>query len=188
MKFHKYMLYIYKLSELEPDIKPDRKQAGVTLRDDGETIGLFEPLMISEGSPKRAEINDLALELATRSASFRSSLPASIASSLADLIRSMNCYYSNLIEGHNTHPVDIERALADDYSADPEKRDLQLEAKAHIAVQKWIDDGGLDSRATAPDAILEIHRRFCDLLPPDLLFVEHPNTGEKLPVIPWSNT
>lgn len=156
----------------------------MTVRDDGETIGLFEPLMISEGSPKRAELNDLALELATRSASFRSSLPGSVAASLADLIRSMNCYYSNLIEGHNTHPVDIERALADDYSTDPEKRDLQLEAKAHIAVQKWIDDGGLEGRATAPDAILELHRRFCELLPPDLLFVEHPNTGEKLPVIP----
>ena len=55
----------------------------------------------------------------------------------------MNCYYSNLIEGHNTHPVDIERALAGDYSTDPEKRDLQLEAKAHIAVQKWIDEGGM---------------------------------------------
>ncbi|MDJ0826421.1 MAG: Fic family protein [Rhodobacter sp.] len=156
----------------------------MTLRDDGESIGLFEPLMIGEVSPKRAELNDLALELATRSASFRSSLPASIAASLADLIRSMNCYYSNLIEGHNTHPVDIERALADDYSADPEKRDLQLEAKAHIAVQKWIDEGGLEGRATEPDAILELHRRFCELLPPDLLFVEHPNTGEKLPVVP----
>ncbi len=156
----------------------------MTLRDDGETIGLFEPLMVSEGSKHRAELNDLALDLATRSASFRASLPDSIASALAGLIRSMNCYYSNLIEGHNTHPVDIERALKDDYSSDPEKRDLQLEARAHIAVQKWIDEGGLEGRATAPDAILEIHRRFCELLPPDLLFVEHPGTGERIPVIP----
>ena len=132
----------------------------------------------------RAELNDLALDLATRSASFRASLPGSIATALAGLIRSMNCYYSNLIEGHNTHPIDIERALKDDYSADPEKRDLQLEAKAHIAVQKWIDENGLEGRATAPDTILEIHRRFCELLPPDLLFVEHPGTGEKIPVIP----
>jgi hypothetical protein len=28
----------------------------------------------------------------------------------------MNCYYSNLIEGHDTHPVDIEHALQGDYS------------------------------------------------------------------------
>jgi Fic family protein len=156
----------------------------MTLRDDGESIALFEPLMISEGSPDRSKLNDLALELATRAAAFRSSLPASTASALADLIRSMNCYYSNLIEGHNTHPVDIERALKDDYSADPEKRDLQLEAKAHIEVQKWIDDDGLEDTPTAPASLLEIHRRFCELLPEDLLFVENPDTGERLRVVP----
>ncbi|MBJ6612111.1 MAG: hypothetical protein JG718_17270 [Candidatus Thiothrix moscowensis] len=62
---------------------------------------------------------------------------------LSDLVRSMNCYYSNLIEGHDTQPIDIERALNEDYSTDPKKRDLQLEAKAHIAVQQWIDADGL---------------------------------------------
>jgi len=153
-------------------------------RDDGESIGLFEPLMVSEGSPHRAGLSDLALELAEKSAAFRASLPESIAAALADLVRSMNCYYSNLIEGHNTHPIDIERALAGDYSADPKKRDLQLEAKAHITVQKWIDDDGLEEPPTAPASIIEIHRRFCELLPEDLLFVEDPKTKEKLPVGP----
>jgi hypothetical protein len=57
---------------------------------------------------------------------------------LAELVRSMNCYYTNLIEGHVTHPVDIERALQGDYSSDLRKRNLQLEAKAHIGVQRWI--------------------------------------------------
>ena len=74
----------------------------------------------------------------------------------------MNCYYSNLIEGHDTHPVDIERALQGDYSGDAKKRDLQLEAKAHITVQQWIDEGGLQGRAVTADAIREIHRRFCE--------------------------
>ena len=44
-----------------------------------------------------------------------------MASALGDLVRSMNCYYSNLIEGHDTHPIDIERALNGDYSNDPKK-------------------------------------------------------------------
>jgi Fic family protein len=153
-------------------------------RDHGETIGLFEPLMVSEGSPKRGELSDLALDLATTSARFSSGLPESIADALAGLIRSTNCYYSNLIEGHNTHPIDIERALNDDYSVDPKKRDLQLEAKAHITVQKWIDGDGLGGRPTEPDMIREMHRRFCELLPSDLLFVEMPSTGEKIPVVP----
>jgi Fic family protein len=74
--------------------------------------------------------------------------------SLAGLVRAMNCYYSNLIEGHDTHPVDIERALRNDYSLDARKRDLQLEAKAHIAVQEWIDGGGLGAgRAVKTEAI-----------------------------------
>jgi Fic family protein len=153
-------------------------------RDDEESIALFEPLMISEGSPGRAELNNLALDLAISSVELQSGLPASTASALADLIRSMNCYYSNLIEGHNTHPIDIERALKDDYSADPKKRDLQLEAKAHISVQKWIDESGLDSPPTSPEAVIEIHRRFCERLPEDLLFVENPETGERLRVVP----
>ena len=46
-------------------------------------------------------------------------LPEGVMTALADLVRAMNCYYSNLIEGHDTHPVDIERALKNDYSADP---------------------------------------------------------------------
>ncbi len=40
----------------------------MTLRDDGESLGLFEPLMVSEGSKHRAALNDQALELAQRSA------------------------------------------------------------------------------------------------------------------------
>jgi Fic family protein len=103
---------------------------------------------------------------------------------LADLVRAMNCYYSNLIEGHDTHPVDIERAMRGDYSADPAKRNLQLEAKAHIAVQRWIDEGGLDGRAFTATGICEVHKRFCELVPEELLWAENPETKEKLPVVP----
>jgi Fic family protein len=59
-----------------------------------------------------------------------------------------------------------------------------LEAEAHVTVQKWIDEGGLEGRATTQEAIVEIHRRFCALLPEELLTVQHPATKEKLPVIP----
>jgi Fic family protein len=108
----------------------------------------------------------------------------SLLGSLADLVREMNCYYSNLIEGHDTHPVDIERALKNDYSKDPRKRDLQLEAKAHIAVQEWIDRGGLKDRAVTTDAIREVHRRFCEHLPDDLLWLDDPVTKERVRIIP----
>lgn len=122
--------------------------------------------------------------LAARSAGFRRSLPMGVVAALADLVRSMNCYYSNLIEGHDTHPVDLEWALKNDYSADVRKRNLQIEAKAHIEVQQWIDAGGLLRRATTRAGVCEIHRRFCEKLPEELLSVENPETGERMPVVP----
>lgn len=155
------------------------------MRDDNESIARFEPLMVGEGSAHRPALNDLALELATCSAAFRSALPDGIARALAELIRSMNCYYSNLIEGHNTHPVDIERALQDDYSADSVQRDLQLEAKAHIVVQQWIDEGGIAAgEVTAPSNLAEMHRRFCQALPAEMLQMDDPRTGDKLTITP----
>lgn len=164
--------------------KADNKADIKTAEDRGEATGLMEPLVLGEGSRHRAELTDLALELAQRSAGFRRSLPESLLSSLATLVRAMNCYYSNLIEGHDTHPIDIERALQGDYSKDAKKRDLQLEAMAHIAVQQWIDEGGLRGRAVAADSIREIHRRFCGALPEDLLWVEDPATHERIRIIP----
>jgi Fic family protein len=153
---------------------PDRK----------EDIALMEPMRLDEGSRFRPELNELVFELATKSSGFRRSLPDGVAKPLADLVRSMNCYYSNLIEGHNTHPVEIERALKGEYSNDAKERNLQLEAKAHIEVQHWIDDGGLRGRTTTRDGVCEIHRRFCKSLPEELLWVENPDTHERLHVEP----
>jgi Fic family protein len=164
----------------EADIKPDIRAAA----DRNEAVSLMEPLLIGDTSRHRAGLTDLALELAQRSAGFRRSLPESLLASLAGLVRSMNCYYSNLIEGHDTHPIDIERALNGEYSEDAKKRDLQLEAKAHIAVQQWIDGGGVKGRAVTADTLREIHRRFCEHLPADLLWVEDPATKQKIEVIP----
>jgi Fic family protein len=167
------------------DSEADKISANsATPPDRSEPLGLMEPLVISHGARQRPALGDLAIELATAAAGFRRSLPDGIVRALADLVRAMNCYYSNLIEGHDTHPIDIERALRKDYSADPEKRNLQLEAEAHIAVQKWIDEGGLTGRACTANGIREIHRRFCELLPDELLYVEHPTTKEHIPVTP----
>ncbi len=152
--------------------------------DRDETVSLMEPLLISDTSTHRGSLSDLALELAAQSARLRGSLPAYTRHSLADLVRAMNCYYSNLIEGHDTHPVDIERALKNDYSTNTKQRNLQLEAKAHITVQKWIDEGGLKDHATTVDGLREIHRRFCDLLPDELLWAVNPENGERMEIVP----
>jgi Fic family protein len=165
-------------------LEPDNEAATTLPQDRGEDTSAIEPLVLSEVSRHRLPLNDLVLELATASAGLHRSLPPGIIGPLGDLVRSMNCYYSNLIEGHYTHPVDIERAMKDDYSGDPEKRNLQLEAKAHIAVQRWIDEGGLQEAPTSARAIREIHRRFGELLPEQLLVATDPDTGRAVRIAP----
>lgn len=162
------------------DKHTDNKADKSDIKDDGESVAMIEPLLVRESGMHRDKLADLALTLTEHSTRLKSALPKEVAIALSDLVRSMNCYYSNLIEGHNTHPIDIERALNDDYSDDPKKRDLQLEARAHIEVQRWIDEGGLAGRAATTDGILEIHRRFCASLPEELLWAENPDTGERV--------
>lgn len=160
-------------------------QADIYAVDRDEVVSLMEPLLLGERSPHRGPLTDLALDLTQKSAGFSRSLPPGILASLGDLVRAMNCYYSNLIEGHSTHPVEIERALKSEYSNDARKRDLQHEARAHIAVQQWIDAGGLKGRRSLTvEGIRETHLRFCQLLPEDLLWVEDPKTNERIRMIP----
>jgi hypothetical protein len=156
------------------------KPAIVPAEDRGEAVVLMEPLRIGEASSHRAALGDLVVDLAAKAAGFRCSLPVGVHTALASVVRAMNCYYSNLIEGHDTHPVDIERALKNDYSTDPEKRDLQLEARAHIEVQEWMDGGGLIGRAATREALCEIHERFYGALPEQLRTVEDPKTKDKV--------
>lgn len=152
--------------------------------DEQEDRALMEPMKISSGSAGYMELLDLAMDLARKSEGFKRSMPDGTVKALSDMVRSMNCYYSNLIEGHDTHPVDIERALRNDYSEDAAKRELQLEAKAHIEVQQWIDAGGLKGRAVSMSGLREIHRRFCQQMPEGLLWVKNPNSEERVPVVP----
>jgi Fic family protein len=147
------------------------------------TPAAAEPYMPTEGT---AVLENLAFDLAREASELSAQLHPAVRLSVAELVRSMNCYYSNLIEGHNTHPRDIDRALAADYSTDLHRRDLQLEARAHIEVQQMIDERvGELPRPPAARAFIEwTHREFCKRLPESLLVVVNPDTGERVPVVP----
>lgn len=131
-------------------------------------------------------LENLAFDLAREASELSAQLHPLVRLSIAGLVRSMNCYYSNLIEGHNTHPRDIDRALAANYSSDPHRRDLQLEARAHIEVQQMIDERVSElPRPPASRAFIEwTHREFCARLPESLLVLENPDTKERIPVVP----
>jgi Fic family protein len=144
-------------------------------------VSQMEPMLPEDD---RHVLEDLATELVAKASALGGRLHPAMRFNIGDLVRSMNCYYSNLIEGHNTLPVDINRALAGDFAEDKQRRNLQLEAKAHIEVQRMIDHGTAPAPALSTDFILWVHREFCERLPDDLLWVENPDTGERLPVVP----
>lgn len=143
----------------------------------------MEPMLPPDGESR---LEDLALDMATKASGLASQLPLAVRRGVGDLVRSMNCYYSNLIEGHDTHPRDIDRALSHaDYSTDPQKRVLQREAVAHIEVQRLIDHHeDLQVETTCVDYLTWLHREFCQRLPEELLWVQNPDTGERLRVVP----
>jgi len=125
-----------------------------------ESVQRIEPARV-ENPPER--VADLAAELSAASAKLGRSLHARTAPNLADLVRIMNTYYSNLIEGHNTRPRDIERALAGELDRDEDRRNLQLEAAAHVRVQSEVDRmaaAGTLPEPASSEFIQWLHREF----------------------------
>lgn len=144
--------------------------------------GSMEPMVPEEAS--RA-LDDDILPLVAEANQLAGRIHPILRESIGNLVRSMNCYYSNLIEGHDTHPRDIDRALANDFSSEPKKRDLQKEAVAHIYVQGLIDTGRDPDAWPASAAYAAwLHEEFCSRLPPEMLFVSDEKTGERLEIVP----
>ncbi len=142
----------------------------------------MEPMLSVEGA---GLLSDQAVEVIRKSASLGASLHPVTRGAVSALLRQMNSYYSNLIEGHYTRPVDIERALKAEYTADPAKRALQLEHRAHVEVQQEIErrlaaEPELD--ICAPEFLCWVHARFYEQLPEELRVV-HDSTLGPLPVV-----
>lgn len=134
----------------------------------------FEPLLIGETSRHRDEVIGMAHDLVVDSARFGAGLPLQTCRSLSRLVSGMNCYYSNLIEGHHTRPVEIERAMRADYK-DAGPRDMQTLALAHIEAESWARNHSLQSCGITP-FILEVHRQFCSRLPVSMLTLKDGST------------
>ncbi|MFY9640095.1 MAG: Fic family protein [Rhodomicrobium sp.] len=134
-----------------------------------ESVQRIEPARLEE-APEA--ISDLVAEIAAASAKLGHGLNARTAGNLADLVRIMNTYYSNLIEGHNTRPKDIKRALAGQFDMDRERRNLQIEAAAHVRVQAEVDCLAADNRLSEPasaEFLRWLHEAFYRGAPPEML-------------------
>lgn len=106
---------------------------------------------------------------------------------IARLLRHINSYYSNRIEGEHTTPADIERAVKKEYSKDEKKRRLQLLSVAHIEVQKRIDvrfDSGEEIPVCSSDFLCWIHKEFYMRVPESFLKVYYPDRKKYMTMVP----
>ncbi len=129
----------------------------------------FEPLTPSESGALRSDIAGLAGEVAARALALKGKVHPVTAACLANLLRSVNSYYSNRIEGQHTHPRDIDQALKKHYSKEPDKARRQRIAIAHIDAQKemegWLANKELD--VYAPEFLARLHEAFYRRLKPE---------------------
>jgi Fic family protein len=136
-----------------------------------ETVQRIEPARPEEANEA---LTDAIADLVAAAARLGRALHPRTAANLADLVRIANTYYSNLIEGHNTLPRDIERALAGELHKDRERHNLQIEAMAHVRLQAEIDRLAAERKLgepAAPDFLRWLHREFFKDAPEEMLRV-----------------
>lgn len=152
---------------------------------DVESVDRIEPTLLSEPN---AEIIDTIAELSAAAATLGRALHPRTAANLADLVRIMNTYYSNLIEGHDTRPRDIERALRGALDEDEGRRNLQIEATAHIRVQAEVDrmlDAGVLPPPASTDFVRWLHREFYRNAPDAMLTIGEGGSQVRMDAGEW---
>ncbi|WP_372828645.1 Fic family protein [Polaromonas sp.] len=87
---------------------------------------------------------------------------------LRQLLRAMNSYYSNKIEGQHTLPFEIENALRSDYSQDQDKARRQRLALAHMEAERAIESrwkGWTSGQVWSAQMVRDIHQDLFARLP-----------------------
>lgn len=97
----------------------------------------MEPLL--PGDVKLAPLLERAHDLIRMSDRLSGFCRAGALPGLRQLLRAMNSFYSNKIEGQHTLPLEIEQALRNDYAKDADKARRQRLALAHMATESQLE-------------------------------------------------
>jgi Fic family protein len=129
-------------------------------------LGQFQPLY-----PEDRVLGPLlerATELVAESHRLGGQAGAAIVQALRPRLRAMNSYYTNKIEGQQTKPADIERALRREFDADATLAKKQRLAVAHMEVEEHLEKTAADQPARdlfTSKWVSEIHRLLYGRLP-----------------------
>jgi Fic family protein len=146
-------------------------------------VAAIEPLL---PDLMRTELAELSQKIPLAVGELRGFVHAPVVrDKIAALVREMNCYYSNVIEGHKTLPRDIERAQRKDFSTNKKQRENQLLAIAHIQTEEamlaHLREGGVD--VYSPEFLCWIHSDFYRRLP-ESMHVSKTKAGKEYRIVP----
>lgn len=134
-------------------------------------------------------LTNLAVEVIAASARLEGALPQPGRVAVAMLLRFVNSYYSNLIEGHATLPRDIERAMRKDYREDPTARNHQIEARVHVEVERRMRlrlAAEPTQHVAQVEFLMRLHQEFFRALPRELRTMRLGPKGPDIAVVPGS--
>jgi Fic family protein len=115
-----------------------------------------------------------------------SRIPQKTKEGIEKVVQQMNSYYSNLIEGHKTSPLEVEKALNQHFDKDPKKKELQQLGVAHIETEEIIKRRLKDEPTVniwSSDFLKMIHREFYRRMSPELRAIKS-SSGKEYPLIP----
>jgi len=136
--------------------------------------------------PTEGRFESTAIALHREATALAGSAHPTTRAALAKLLRVVNSFYSNLIEGIRTTPSEIQAALRANYSHDPGRAALQRLAVAHIDVEEGITQALANDPAlevTSPDFIRKLHRDLYAKVPDSERIVRSP-AGRETIVVP----
>ena len=136
----------------------------------------FEPLLPADAQlvPLLGKAHELSLAATLLSGT-------RVPPELRTLLRSMNSYYTNRIEGQHTRPHEIDQALRKDFSKDAKLAAKQRLAVAHIEAEVALEQryGGVDAARDlySTDAVQVMHQELFGRLPAQDLMTDE---GEQI--------
>jgi Fic family protein len=144
-------------------------------------ISQFEPLIPSELNSRA--LYEKAHTLLTEANALSGQANATLMQGLSPMLRAMNSYYTNRIEGQHTLPRDIEAAVARNYDANDDVRRKQHLAIAHMQAEQWAE---LHYSQTpwqdlfAPTVVQVLHEQLFSGIAPEHLQAAHASQAPQL--------
>lgn len=126
----------------------------------------MEPML--PGEHKLGPLLERAHELIRAAERLSGWAPSGALPGLRQLLRAMNSYYSNKIEGQHTLPLEIEQALRNDYAAQPDKARRQRLAIAHMQTEAQLErlwPGWSRAQVWSGQTLQDIHQDLFARLP-----------------------